>query len=176
MVGALFGSICQIFPVWFQCICCFRLTTVLEIAIQTHYITFQDTHFQPIFKWAYVNAVLWPALISNVVDVSLSAGSLGYWAACNHFKRYCMLPFCVLTNLPYEAMEYAKLMCMYIDVWTDYLLIQNEYIYIYNNICMHAFSTLLRISISEHGYTFMTKMHWFVVWFEMLPLYSYGCP
>ena len=35
MVGALFGPICQIFPVWFHCtmfrrLCCYRLTIVLE--------------------------------------------------------------------------------------------------------------------------------------------------
>ena len=25
----------------------------------------------------------------------LSSGSLGYWTACNNFKRYCTLPYCV---------------------------------------------------------------------------------
>ena len=24
----------------------------------------------------------------------LSSGSLGYWTACNNFKRYCTLPYC----------------------------------------------------------------------------------
>ena len=43
---------------------------------------------------ACVKSVLWPALISNVVNVSLSGGSLGYWKACNDFKRYCTLPYC----------------------------------------------------------------------------------
>ena len=29
----------------------------------------------------------------------LSGGSLGYWTACNNFKRYCTLPYCGLTFL-----------------------------------------------------------------------------
>ena len=37
---------------------------------------------------AGVKSVLWPALVSNVADVSLSGGSLGYWTACNNVKRY----------------------------------------------------------------------------------------
>ena len=44
-----------------------------------------------------VKSVFWPALVSNVVDVSLSGGSLGYWTACNNVKRYCTctVPYCV---------------------------------------------------------------------------------
>ena len=42
-----------------------------------------------------MKSVLWPVLNSNVVDVSLSGGSLGYWTACNNFKRQCTLPYCV---------------------------------------------------------------------------------
>ena len=41
-----------------------------------------------------MKSVLWPALISNIVNVSLSFGSLGYWTTCNNFKRYCTLPYC----------------------------------------------------------------------------------
>ena len=43
---------------------------------------------------ACVKSVLWPALVSNVVDVSLSGGSLGHWTACNSVKRYCTVPYC----------------------------------------------------------------------------------
>ena len=43
---------------------------------------------------ACVKSVLWHALVSNVVDVSLSGGSLGYWTACNSVKRYCTVPYC----------------------------------------------------------------------------------
>ena len=64
------------------------------MVIQTHYITFQDINLQPYFKIACVKSVLWPVLNSNVVDVSLSGGSLGYWTACNNFKRHCTLPYC----------------------------------------------------------------------------------
>ena len=35
---------------------------------------------------ACVKSVLWPALVSTVVDVSLPGGSLGYWTACNKVK------------------------------------------------------------------------------------------
>ena len=35
-----------------------------------------------------------PLIVSNVVDVSLSGGSLGYWIACNNVKRYCTVPYC----------------------------------------------------------------------------------
>ena len=41
-----------------------------------------------------MKSVLWPALNSKVVDVSLSDGSLGYWTACNNFERDCTLPYC----------------------------------------------------------------------------------
>ena len=47
---------------------------------------------------ACVKSVLWPALFSNVVDVLLSGGSLGYWTACNNFKRDCTVPYCVKTH------------------------------------------------------------------------------
>ena len=67
----------------------------LKIVIQTHYITFQDINLQPYFKITCVKSVLWPVLNSNVVDVSLSGVSLGYWTACNNFKRHCTLPYCV---------------------------------------------------------------------------------
>ena len=53
-------------------------------------------NLQPYFKIACVKSVFWPASIGNVVNVSLSGGSLGYWTACNNFKRYCTLPYCVL--------------------------------------------------------------------------------
>ena len=105
MVGALFCPICQIFPVWFHCtmfrrLCCFRLTIVLENCLQIHYITFQDKdiNLQPYFKISCVKPVLWPILNSNAIDVSLSGGSLGYWTACNNFKRYCTLPYCEQGN------------------------------------------------------------------------------
>ena len=103
---ALFSPICQIFPVWFHSTvfrrnCCFRLTTVHENCHRTHYITFQDINLQPHFKIACVKSVLWPVLNSNVVDVSLSGGSLGYWTACNNFKRHCTLPYCVNTALTF---------------------------------------------------------------------------
>ena len=65
----------------------------MKIVVQTHYITFQDIDLQPYFKLACVKSVLWPVLISNVVNVSLSDGSLGYWIACNDFKRYCTFPY-----------------------------------------------------------------------------------
>ena len=61
----------------------------------THYITFQDINFRPYFKLACEKSVLWPALISNIVNVSLSGGSC-YWIACNNFKPYCTLPHCEL--------------------------------------------------------------------------------
>ena len=67
----------------------------LKIVIQTHYITFQDINLQPYFKIACVKSVLWHALISSVVNVSLSGRSWGYWTASNNFKCYSMLPYCV---------------------------------------------------------------------------------
>ena len=48
---------------------------------------------------ACLTSIVWPALNSNVVDVSLSGGSLGYWIACNNFKRHCTLPYCDI-NFP----------------------------------------------------------------------------
>ena len=68
----------------------------LKIVTQTHYITFQDINLQPYLKVACVKSVWWPALISNGVNVSLSGGILGYWTACNNFKRYCTLPYYVI--------------------------------------------------------------------------------
>ena len=84
----------------------------LKIVIQTHYITFQDINLQPYFKIACVKSVLWPVLNSNVVNVSLSGGSLGYWTACNNFKRYCirfptvLLPY--LENAPSYFIRYLQ--------------------------------------------------------------------
>ena len=52
-------------------------------------------NLQSYFKMASVKSVLWPALVNNVVDVSLSGGSLGYWTACNNVKCYCTVPYCV---------------------------------------------------------------------------------
>ena len=52
---------------------------------------FQDTNLQTYIKMACVISVLWPAIFSNAVDVSLSGGSLGYWTACNNVKRDCTL-------------------------------------------------------------------------------------
>ena len=57
-----------------------------------HFKTYTCNHI--LIKIACVKSVLWPALISNVVNVSLSGGSLGFWRACNDFKRYCTLPYC----------------------------------------------------------------------------------
>ena len=75
----------------------------LQIVIQTHYITFQDINLQPYFKMTCVKSVLWPVLVSDVVDVSLSGGILGYWTACNNIKRYCTVPYCV--HLPQEKID-----------------------------------------------------------------------
>ena len=47
---------------------------------------------------ACVKSVFWPALVSNVVDVSLPGGSLGYWTACNNVERYCTVPYCGHTS------------------------------------------------------------------------------
>ena len=76
-------------------------------------MTFQDINLQSYFKMASVKSVLWPALVSNVVDVSLSGGSLGYWTACNNVKRYCTVPYCVHEQYIY------KLRNMYTrsDIW-----------------------------------------------------------
>ena len=70
------------------------LQLYLKIVIHTHDLTFQDINLQPYFEIACVKSVLWPVLNSNVVDVSLSGGSLGYWTAFNNCKRYCTLPYC----------------------------------------------------------------------------------
>ena len=97
MVGALFCPIWQIFPVWFHCtmfqrLCCCRFTAELE---NYHSDTLHNISRHELFKIACMKSVLWPASIGNVVTVSLSGGSLGYWTACNNFKRYCTLPYCV---------------------------------------------------------------------------------
>ena len=96
-----FCPICKILPVWFNYtmfrrLSCFRLTTVFENCHSdtlTHYIKFQDINLQLYFKMACVKSILWPVLVSNIVDVSLSSGSLGYWTACNNVKRHCTLPY-----------------------------------------------------------------------------------
>ena len=49
---------------------------------------------------ACVKSVLWPALVSDVVDVSLSGWSLGYWTACYNVMRYCTLPYCDTWRCP----------------------------------------------------------------------------
>ena len=97
MAGALFCPIYQRFPIWFHYVPTLLLFPFnnLKIVIQTHYITFQDINLQPYFEIACVKSVLCPVLNSNVDDVSLSGGSLGYWTACNNFKRHCTLPYCV---------------------------------------------------------------------------------
>ena len=88
MVGALFCPIWQIFPVWFHCImfgrlCCFRLTTALENCHSDTLHNISRHNLATVFWNICVKSILWPALISNVVDVSLSGGRLGYWTACN---------------------------------------------------------------------------------------------
>ena len=51
--------------------------------------------FDDVIMW---NQFFWPALISNVVGVSLTGGNLGNWTACNNVKRYCTLPYCGFSN------------------------------------------------------------------------------
>ena len=75
----------------FRRLCCFRLITVLESCHSD--ALFQDINLQPYYKIGCVKSILWPALISNVVNVSLPGGSLGYWTACNNFKRYYTLSY-----------------------------------------------------------------------------------
>ena len=109
MVGALFCSICQIFPVWFHCAMFHP-----QIIIQTYYITFQHRNLRPHFKITCVKSVLWPTLISNVVGVSLSGGCLCYWTPCNHGKRYCTLPYCTLVwmlNSYVHGLGFNEILC-----------------------------------------------------------------
>ena len=70
---------------------------------------------QPYFKIACVKSVLWPALISNCVNASLSGVSLGYWTACNNFKRYCTFPYC------FSSEKYSWFSTFYVlknQIWT----------------------------------------------------------
>ena len=39
-----------------------------------------------------INRDHFPSMLSP--KFRLSGGSLGYWTACNNFKRYCTLPYC----------------------------------------------------------------------------------
>ena len=99
MVRALFCPICQILPVWFQYtmfgrLCCLRLTNLIKNCHSNTVMIFQHINMETYFKVTCLKSTLWPALVSNVVDVSLSGGSLGYWTACNNAKRYCTLPYC----------------------------------------------------------------------------------
>ena len=44
-----------------------------------------------------INHVYFPSMSSP--NFRLSGGSLGYWTACNNFKRYCTLPYCAMYRL-----------------------------------------------------------------------------
>ena len=105
MVGSLFCPICKILPVSFNYtmfprLCYFRLTTVFENCHSDTLHNISRHKFAIVFyKMACVKSVLWPALVSNVVDVSLSGGSLGYWTACNNVKRYCTVPYCDIDQI-----------------------------------------------------------------------------
>ena len=77
---------------------------------------------------ACVKSVLWPALFSNVVDVSLSGGSLGYWTACNTVKRYCTVPYCEhidyseLHNISSYSEQHAKYSEQYVNFSEQHVL------------------------------------------------------
>ena len=66
---------------------------------------------------ACVKSVLWPALFNNVVDVSLSGGSLGYWTACNNIKRYCTVPYCECPLLVYSCCPAKTKICLGHPLW-----------------------------------------------------------
>ena len=124
MVGALFCPIWRISPIWFHCtmfrwLCCFHLITVLENCHSDtlHNISRHKLNLQPYFKIACVKSVLWPALISNIVNVSLSGGSLGYWTACNNFKRHFTLPYCVIVWLFKLNIEETSIVFTLQKVW-----------------------------------------------------------
>ena len=105
MVGAFFCPICQIFLVWFHYtmfrrLCCFRLTTVPENCHSDTLHKISRHKLATVFWNSMCEISLWPVLNSNVVYVSLSGGSLGYWTACNNFKRHCTLPYCDYLSPP----------------------------------------------------------------------------
>ena len=104
----------------FPRLCCFRLTTVFENCHSDTPHNIQDINLPSYFKMACVKSVQWPALVSNVVDVSLSGESLGYWTACNNVKRYCTVPYCAYVNSNWRySPETAKLgfdLCD-LDLW-----------------------------------------------------------
>ena len=56
-----------------------------------------------------INHVYFPSMSSP--NFRLSGGSLGYWTACNNFKRYCTLPYCV-----YELIGRRKMRQKYCNV------------------------------------------------------------
>ena len=84
----------------------FRHTTILP-----------DANLHPYFKIACVKSVLWLALISKVVNVSLSGGSLGYWTACNNYKRYCTLPYCDTANIQASKYQFTYSVQLLPIIW-----------------------------------------------------------
>ena len=83
-----------------------------------------------------VKSVLWPTLISNVVDVSLSGGSLGCWTACNNVKRYCTVPYCdvgIIHNccISDQTLQHRD----GVSSWLALLVINSNVIYFVEQLC-----------------------------------------
>ena len=79
----------------FRRLCCFRLTIVLENCHSDTLHNISRHKLATVFQNSMCEISFMTRFISNVVNVSLSSGSLGYWTACNTFKRYCTLSYCV---------------------------------------------------------------------------------
>ena len=99
MAGALFCPIYQIFPVWFnctmfRCLCCFRLTTVLENCHSDALHNISRHKLATVFWNSMCEISFMTRFKQQRCRCLLPGGSLGYWRACNNFKRHCTLPYC----------------------------------------------------------------------------------
>ena len=86
-----------------------------------------------------MKSVVWPALINNVANVSLSFGSLGYWTACNNFKRYCTLPTVIFKPWVWTQFDAVVVYCSFLipEKWRP--LVDNTKLYLFVCVCVYIY-------------------------------------
>ena len=114
-----------------------------------------------------MKSVLWPTLISNVVNASLSGGSLGYWTACNNFKRYCTRPTVILKPCVWTHFDAVVVYCSFLIPRSDghrlttlnVICLYITYIYIISRLCMFS-NTRPSINCQNVELRFMPGVSW----------------
>ena len=142
MVGALFCPIWQIFPVWFHCtmsrrLCCFRLTIVLENCYSDTRHNISRHKLATVFLNSMCEISFMTRFNQQRCQCFTVWWEFGFWTACNHFKRYCTLPYCKRAT---RKVMHPDLIAWHIRLWKRQIMS----IYITNILC-HDPSNIMQI-------------------------------